>query len=493
MHSTPEICMEHTGGAEVAQGKKFPNDADSSGRTHVAPLDAQLDITAADLHPEARSALKFQCSCSRLVRKHRPEETQSLCAATPLFIPSTPYRFDEPARGLPNDDGPRNKRMSPTSTTPIPPASCSLSSRLSTNQIIDLPISTQGHAVDERDLPVLPHTWARPLEGDHHTGGKLVLVISSRRYLYVPANKHNNEEFTRYHQCASSPLGYNLIRGPDEPPYLSSPHLICLPTTWNTPALVTGDRVAVVDGEFASGYVVDLCKEGAGLCVRLVRAQWDPISPLGVFTAKMQDVQHHALDHPFEGFMVKDRVLVLLRILYRDTMGADLRAKDFVILNFLPGGLVVLYNADYHDIDQEFNEQYLAQVPIADLVWDSKWHIDPIADQIFHCDPNTAAPIRRPRNMLQEEFRMKLAAPRKSNLTPPLVPATFYPGNDAETGPGRSRWLQLQIRTSNAYLCSPAATSCVSEGWSLAAATPNALNALKPTHQRSLPTAYHRR
>ncbi|KAF8197278.1 hypothetical protein K438DRAFT_1760066 [Mycena galopus ATCC 62051] len=520
--STPEICMEHSGGAEAAQDKKFPNDADSSGRAHVAPLDAQLDITAADLHPDARERAQISMQllphgaetpsrgdtqyaeyiplsrASSPVRMPPPPPLGSR-AVTPLFIPGTPYRFDERTASARPTKRRRTQEQEDEPDQHDPdPSRLALPVELPVDEsdyFDHLPIGTQGRAVDERGLPVLPHTWARPLEGDHHTGGKLVLIISSRRYLYVPANERDDEEFTRYHKCASSPSGYDLIRGPDEPPYcreelpavqptqtelspyrrVSLPHLICLPATWNTPALVAGDRVAVVDGEFAGagGYVVDLCKEGADLCVQLVRAQWDPISPPGVFTAKMQHVQRHALDHPFEGFMVKDRVLVLLGILYRDTTGyvvgvngdeltigvphdwivegptrpspeyphmkifevpiynvcqqflngdwvrvarADLQGKDFVILNFLPGGLVVLYDADYHDIDHEFDERYLAQVPIADLVWDSKWHIDPIADQIFHRDPNTAAPIRCPRNTSQEEFRMKLAGARYDGI-----------------------------------------------------------------------------
>ncbi|KAF8135242.1 hypothetical protein K438DRAFT_1787002 [Mycena galopus ATCC 62051] len=492
-----------------------PNDADSSGGAHVAPLDAQLDITAAGLHPDARERAPISMQLlppgaetpsrgdaqyaeyippSRApnpVLMPRPSSLGSR-AATPLFIPGTPYRFDEDtASARPTKRRRTQEREDDPDQHDPDPSRLALPAEPPVDEseyFDDLPISTQGRAVDERGLPVLPHTWARPLEGEHHTGGKLVLVISSRRYLYVPANEHDDEEFTRYHQCASSPSGYDLIRGPDELPYcrgelpavqptqtelspyrrVSLPQLICVPATWNTPAVVAGDRVAVVDGEFAGagGYIVDLCKEGADLCVQLVRAQWDPISPPGVFTAKMQDVQRHALDHPFEGFMVQDRVLVLLGTLYWDTTGyivavngdeltigvphdrivvdptrpspeyphmkifevpiynvcrqflngdwvqvarADLRGKDFVILDFLPGGIVVLYDADHHDIDQEFDERYLAQVPIADLVWDPKWHIDPIADQIFHRDPNTTAPVRRPRNMSQEEFRMKLA------------------------------------------------------------------------------------
>ncbi|KAF8207306.1 hypothetical protein K438DRAFT_1755964 [Mycena galopus ATCC 62051] len=451
-----------------------PNDAYSSGRAHVAPLDAQLDITAAGLHPDARE----RAPISMQLLPPGAETPSRGDTQYAEYIP--PSRAPNPVLTQEKEDDPdqHDPDLSRLALPAEPPVD-------ELEYFDDLPISTQGRAVDERGLPVLPHTWARPLEGEHHTGGKLVLVISSRRYLYVPANERDNEEFTRYHQCASSPSGYDLIRGPDELPYcrgelpavqptqtelspyrrVSLPQLICVPATWNTPAVVAGDRVAVVDGEFAGagGYIVDLCKEGADLCVQLVRAQWDPISPPGVFTAKMQDVQCHALDHPFEGFMVQDHVLVLLRTLYWDTTGyivvvngdeltigvphdrivvgptrpspeyphmkifevliynvcrqflngdwvqvarADLRGKDFVILDFLPGGIVVLYDADHHDIDQEFDEWYLAQVPIANLVWDPKWHIDPIADQIFHRDPNTTAP----------EFRMKLAGHRYEGI-----------------------------------------------------------------------------
>ncbi|KAF8177194.1 hypothetical protein K438DRAFT_1770286 [Mycena galopus ATCC 62051] len=153
-------------------------------------------------------------------------------------------------------------------------------------------------------LPVVPHTWARPISGRSATG-KLVLVIS-------PGNTYD-AEFIFALGCDTNEEGYNICRGEEDAPYTRrevprvegipegvefaaycrtlNTFLLCVPATWNTPALTAGDRIAVLNGDLigATGFIWSMEQRGTEMWAQVQRCAWDQYSP-EVFRVKLEDV-----------------------------------------------------------------------------------------------------------------------------------------------------------------------------------------------------------
>ncbi|KAF8126657.1 hypothetical protein K438DRAFT_2001267 [Mycena galopus ATCC 62051] len=208
-------------------------------------------------------------------------------------------------------------------------------------------------AVDDWDAEaVLPNTWVRAASGP--AGGKLVIMLGERKYLYIPQTPQDDEEFTRSNNCPPCPDGYLIFRPLSDLPYTRAEfilvdrpsddelqpfrvkrnkYLLSIPCAWNTPALEVGDHVAVVSGEFvgAGGEIAEMGRDGHHVWAEV----WG-IPPGGAETDEfraeiyLEDLARHALGYAYE-FQPKDRVRVVLGICYWDTEGRVVKIEDDIL------------------------------------------------------------------------------------------------------------------------------------------------------------------
>ncbi|KAF8173381.1 hypothetical protein K438DRAFT_1980931 [Mycena galopus ATCC 62051] len=330
-----------------------------STRTPAAePQTSSADTITVDLHPEV--AMGDECSHAGLfLPTSRPPtsfkeleemalevmEPQPVAASMLRYPPYTPMLYSFPPHGIKrkcvveDEDEDEDEDLADDKSDDMG----------HTLAVVE----GKDRAVDDWDAEaVLSNTWACTVGGP--AGGKLVIMLGERKYLYIPQTSQDDEEFTRSNNCPPCPDGYLICRPLTDPPYTRAEfilvdrpsddelqpfrvkrnkYLLSIPCAWNTPALEVGDYVAVVSREFVSagGEIAEMRRDGHHVWAEV----WG-IPPGGAETDEfraeiyLEDLARHALGYAYE-FQPKDHVHVVLRICYWDTEGRVVKIEDDIL------------------------------------------------------------------------------------------------------------------------------------------------------------------